>query len=639
MDPMVLRMQQNLVRLGYVTRANPTGAMDRSTRDALRLFQRLHDVESYGIPDAYAIKLIEQAVSDDECVVYGTIESESPSEAGLRPLERPVARVTVSDRTLRALRTVGEGTVALGDSFAFRYSGPSVASDGQGNVKPGGRAWVADLLFDIEPVKLPISWSFETIDVVPLPQGSPLSLVDVRLGLQASRVQEVSLRLVGFVAYSDVTEFDELHNLYAASWPQGPPLIDLAVEQASDEVLFVARELAVPVQHVSLLVSAHRLSRRAVELGFGGLQPEALYGLGRRVGTLELSVVASMRVTAITDAISWAVRDTVIPAPSRPIDQVAEGIAEFAMSAVAGDNSYVDMRLLSFLDVDQRVRLIEANRTVDGSATAIWAHLREHGVLDDDLIARVQLHLQLGVLTRGDASLVERIIERGNVRSPRDLALQGWSSDELEKVIREIPPDASGSGLRPEEAGAVRAAAERIAETIAVAFPTETTARLVRDIDAKWFGSVRPGVVADVLEESSDPHRFGSHRLDLRRTRLDVFADRHSDEIDALGDRAVLDQLKRVQRLYRMSVDPVSLRGLLESRHTSANSIAQIPARVFIARHREAVGGESTAARIHQRAVTHRASILHVAVSTRRAATSVNARTIGSGITFDRGLG
>ena len=121
--------------------------------------------------------------------------------------------------------------------------------------------------------------------------------------------------------------------------------------------------------------------------------------------------------------------------------------------------------------------------------------------------------------------------------------------------------------------------------------------------------------------------------FDLQTTRVDTYlSNSASPAVAALAKNtkpAVVNQLKRLQRLFRVTQQPGEIMALLGEGLHSAHAIASIPQSSFIQQFAAKVGGNAQAKAIHSRATVMQASALNLFRQVHAALSDVTPRAIG----------
>jgi peptidoglycan hydrolase-like protein with peptidoglycan-binding domain len=215
-------------------------------------------------------------------------------------------------------------------------------------------------------------------------------------------------------------------------------------------------------------------------------------------------------------------------------------------------------------------------------------------------VADLRTTVDLGEMTRNHpaslAFLKQRIADQAvpDLRSSRDLAK--LSHSQWVSLIQEngnaVPPDVTGATLQQRVAsyaGILSAQAERLYPSVAVA------AAISRSTP---HSLTKVAEIQALLD--SEP------TLDLRRTNLDRFAAARSDEID----EEVANELKAVQRVYRITASAATSSVLLEQGVHSASQVLAQGREVFVATLEGAGVEPATALTIYGRAESQHAHAL-----------------------------
>ncbi|MCI0347983.1 MAG: hypothetical protein L0Z53_01030, partial [Acidobacteriales bacterium] len=136
-----------------------------------------------------------------------------------------------------------------------------------------------------------------------------------------------------------------------------------------------------------------------------------------------------------------------------------------------------------------------------------------------------------------------------------------------------IPDDVPG---KPEERKANYAAS--LAGAIQIVHPTVAVANMVASLPPVQLANAQPAVakfLADAVRQT---------QFDLVAGRINDLVAEHGDsllkDIDLKDRPVVIDQVKRLQRLFRLSAGPESLKVLVEAGFNSARELAELPPKV-----------------------------------------------------------
>jgi hypothetical protein len=255
-----------------------------------------------------------------------------------------------------------------------------------------------------------------------------------------------------------------------------------------------------------------------------------------------------------------------------------------------------------------------ANR--QGAIEDFWAGLRQ----DPDLqtqVDQLQFAMQLGLLTRNHAPLIQALQKTPGVRSTRDL-MQLDSATWSNLVSQAgVPPVIPGS--TPQEQATNYANA--IIGVLHAAFPSDAIAQI-----AAKAPNIHP-LVSKFFANSPD--------FDVCKSHVDTYASQHgstafSGIVDADKPK-VVQEVKRLQRLFQVSTNANTMSTLLSLGLDSAHTIANMPRQTFLAQHGTALGSEQQAAMIHERAQFLNARTLHVYTQLNDALHGARATALGDG--------
>jgi hypothetical protein len=228
-------------------------------------------------------------------------------------------------------------------------------------------------------------------------------------------------------------------------------------------------------------------------------------------------------------------------------------------------------------------------------------------------VARLQLTLQLGLLTGNHTPLVSQLLTTPKLTSPADLVhldSAAWTrllATEVNGVPVGIPPGVPGATPAEQTANYVRG----LVGTLQAAFPNQTIANLVATNTAIVSDDQLRVAVTQFFASSPDfdiattriSSYLAAHAAPDSSPAPDQAAQAQAAQAQAAPDQAALaGQLQRLQRAFQISVSTDSMTALLTADLDAAHKVANIPRQLFADRYREALGGEDTAYAIHDRA-------------------------------------
>lgn len=234
-----------------------------------------------------------------------------------------------------------------------------------------------------------------------------------------------------------------------------------------------------------------------------------------------------------------------------------------------------------------------------GDAQSFWQELGKHSDLKAH-IEQLQFALQIDLLTSGHLPLIEALIKMPGVKSMRDLAHLDDSVWHGLIAKSGAPHQIPGASHEVQ----TRFYASSILATLQAAFPTVAVWRI-----AAKSPHVDP-LAAKFLENSPD--------FDIRTARVDAYADQHPETafkgIAAAKRAGVIKEVKRLQRLFAVSTNADTFRGLLETKLDSAHAIAVVPRATFVSHYGHMLGGAEATA-VHERAQFINARNIHLRTS------------------------
>jgi hypothetical protein len=270
-----------------------------------------------------------------------------------------------------------------------------------------------------------------------------------------------------------------------------------------------------------------------------------------------------------------------------------------------------------------------------GSIAEFWQTLQKKpGFQDPHRIANLQFALQLGHLADGQPALVDAIHASGQYKSIRDLAL---ATDRLASHVGGVPEgqlsDMPGATVEAKR----HALVQHLQDSLHAAFPTEAVAvHLEKEVSAPAHAA-RFKVAADFLKRASTPGALPNGvQFDLASTHVESFCKAHGDAlfpgVSEPERRKTIEDIKRTQRVFRVSTDPTSVGALLTAGFDSAHSISRLPKKAFIAKFGTKLGGPEAAALLHDQATSVAAVSAALAAHIRTATSTHRSASTGAAI-------
>jgi hypothetical protein len=482
--------------------------------------------------------------------------------------------------------------------FEFTYTTATFAA---GDIPREGDT-IPDLIFALNKD----GQTLEKFQIYRLPDGNGLAeetLVsddDLILGIQARRLEDVRILIPGGEPKPQMSEYERLWRAIEPLLPERAPedadaaqrerLVCAAAmrfdEEKHRDISFVARETGLDLLLIQKFANACRLAADPFQ---NVPTASAFYALARTRGVSDLLALARLSTDDLSLALQQATMDAppLIP-PFNPADRLNEAVRTIRdvlasqlpnYRPAEGAPSLADLVSADLPNPDEQATLWRTYSDHVGTATEFWQKLKgQPGFEDSNKIARVQYTFQLGLLAQNNIALVNAIrSEHSDVADTGELAFrldapEKWTAL-LDKAAIPIPSDVPGL---PEERKANYAAS--LAGALQIAHPTAAVATMVASLPATHLAEAQPAVakfLADAVRQA---------KFDLAIGHIDDLVEQHGDtllkEVDLKDRPVVIDQVKRVQRLFRLSSGPDSLKALLDAGFHSARDLAEIPSAV-----------------------------------------------------------
>jgi len=542
-------LQSELGLLGLKLPPNETGqsVFGPFTRRAVMEFQKKFSEEGLkvtGIVDEATARLINREVDRlhppvpaDGCTVRGTVRQVDGTPAsGLR--------VVAFDRGLIASRPLGDSQTNADGRYTISYQ--PAASTGPARVRPYMfvQAFAADGSVAAES---------ETSCNAPCD-----SLVDL---------------MIGGGRYAGPSEYETTITAII------PLLENLAIADLSKEqVVYLACRTGLERQILQYMVWAQKRGREQQ------LPPEALYGYAREGLPTALDVLLAQAPAILRRALENALADNLIPLGLRSrLDEIARLMQAAAARLLheapnrPPQATIAPLLAAAGLSAAEQRSFVTLHVANQASDEGLWK-----AVADDPALApkaaRIQLAIQVAALVRNHAPLIAAVLQapQGGVTTMRDLAALPPASWTGLIAQSGVPDDVPGTNA------AERATnyAATIVRTLEVLFPSAAfAARLKADL-------ARPApVLARFFDANPD--------FELRETHVDAYLAAKAAALDGVAEPAALvTELKRVQRVLRLTPKYEDVQRLLDHGLDSAQRIVRMGRAAFLAEHAEALGAD-----------------------------------------------
>ncbi len=375
-----------------------------------------------------------------------------------------------------------------------------------------------------------------------------------------------------------VSEFERVGN-------EVNPLLDQQQNVAltdlnAADVQFIAGETELPAVRIALYVAAAKLNAQNPTVAAAAFYGMAREGLPSAIDRLLLQGRAAQQ-----RALEAAVDGNIVPASIAPsIPAILDALAALAVgraitpSTVAGHSSLGDLLTAGGVAQQQQQPFASAWLAWDGPVRDFWTSLTTQG-FDAPTVAKIQLSLQFGALTQ-HAKVVQALVA-ANVPSLRELAK--WDATQWSTFIQgladqngnlPIPADIPGANNNDKLAN-YSALLVRIVEQT---FPAPAYVRPLRQ---------------NPSQADSDLIAFvdGNPSFDLERAPIDAYLlTAASLPNDPARKAALVDRLKKTQRLFRLKPTLTELRAIEQAGLGSATAITRGGRANFVAQFSNSLG-------------------------------------------------
>jgi len=445
----------------------------------------------------------------------------------------------------------------------------------------------------------------------PVADGAEVEVADPALGFEPAPVEEVRIVVRGRPREESDGRDVEYRRLLRDLGPMmvdGVTPADLDQERFRD-IDFAARETGWTRGPIEAMTGAWRLAGETAERGDEGLSDlaESFYGLLRDGEPATLPGLPPALAELLDRRAGWgaklddAVRARIIGGPAdahlarlRPLldrEPGAGGVAAALAHAGLGE--------------EERRALLDAYRAHGGTIESFWREVVP-GRLDwsEARVDEVCRTLRLAELVAYDERLLARLHD-GGFRAAHELA--GIDRRDWIALVAEVGPPPDAMGDTPEER--VARTVDGIAGLVEATFPNEVLARVAATSPDPEIAAAREPLARFL---SREPARG----FDVRTTPITPYLEANAERVfEGLEteDRARLGaQLKRLQRVYRMSADREQAEALLELGLDSAFRITRFSAEHFAAEFGDRLGGAERASLAYGRAEHIAGTALHL---------------------------
>jgi peptidoglycan hydrolase-like protein with peptidoglycan-binding domain len=397
-----------------------------------------------------------------------------------------------------------------------------------------------------------------------------------------------------------------------------PTIVDKLAVLTPEDLDLLADCTTLDRARLGQLVSAAQLQQRA-RAANANVPAPVFYGLARVGQSLDPVGLCNRGSPALRQALERALNDNLIPANlAGMLEAIMAELQRFVVLATLRTPPADGLRpigdLLSLvLTPDQQITYLALQNMHQGSPQQFWDSLRHQtGFQAPGLVDTLQVNDQLNQLTQGHVPLVAALRQSYRFTSPREL-VRLTQAQWVELINTHV--NGSPVGLPPGVPGKTpleqtNAYVDGIMRTLQKQYPTDTAAVVVQAPNLNIQPTIRQGIL-QFFANSPD--------FDLARTHVDHYLAANTDTAlngIAQGDQAsVAAQVKRLQRVYRLSDSPEQMTALLGTQFDSARAIATTPRAVFVRHMQGRLGGEVAARQVYDKAESVQVFLLHVATT------------------------
>jgi hypothetical protein len=405
-------------------------------------------------------------------------------------------------------------------------------------------------------------------------------------------------------------------------------------EEKYQDFTFLAGETGINPDHIALLALAARFTKE--EKLPPETFPQVFYGLFRQNLPTNLPALLAQSPQVLRRALEASVRDNIIPpGVSAKIDSILKQLQDliveqaFKEPKVSGRSSLGALLSTAIASPDLQKQFLTKYVNHQGPTEEFWKTLPSITGMSEAQVRNLQFTLQLGVLTLNHVPLIQELRRRHPVTSTRDLVqldAAAWTAlintRRANGEVVGIPPDIPGVTSQERVTNYVNG----IVGLLRVAYPTDAVAQIV---------AKAPGInLESPLRQALSRFFANSPDFDISSTHVDKYIAKNAVTVFngiADGDKTkVVDQAKRLQRVFQVSTSPETMTALLGTGLDSAYAIANIPRAAFVERYKTKLGSEQEALNVYRRAQHVYATNLHVLTQAHQALYDVHTMVTGT---------
>jgi hypothetical protein len=541
------------------------------TVEVVRRFQRMCGLEPTGIVDPATSAAIAKELDAKRYTVTGTVRS--PDRAGVGGL-----RVVIVDRQIDRSIKLGKTHTDLTGAYAVHFSALGLAESKCNKTKPDlqARVYVGDTLLATSATRYNATQN-EVLDVM---------LPDNAVALQS-----------------------EWESLIAALDPHCIDLANLHESGDRQDITYLANKSGWDGRLVAMAALAFQLARKN---GVPALVPALYYGLFRTGVPMAADSLYQVKPAATQKIWELAIQRGVIPtALTSSLLAAVNGWATLVqahavdVSAPAGMGTVKDLAQVALGNDPQKLQQFASIYAQHaGDWPTFWQATTQ--AFGSTTAQSLQLIGQLNKLTLGNAALIAQVHaaeQQTPLATMADLANRGYyAADKWKTVLGQAPVPTTIAGDTDD---AKRTAyANLLAARVRLQFPTAVVAAQVRasEIPLSQSDSATRDAVHSFL--TTHVEKFG-----LDKQPVEQYIARNQLQVP----KPVVDEIKRIQRVYQITPSDTAMTGLLQNNIHSAYQIARSSQTAFVRDYANAVGGADTAQLVWARARQIHNTVMNIA--------------------------
>jgi peptidoglycan hydrolase-like protein with peptidoglycan-binding domain len=554
-------LQENLKRLGLVIN-DREGFFGKTTRQAVIELQKKHGLKATGIVDVKTASLIdeEQAINMESNLgidqtaeekmhkVFGTIRDQ---------YQQPMSRIQVRafDKAIRSEQLLGEAVSDLSGKYDINYLPKQLSVTGKES---------ANVMVRI----------YDNKDTI-------LSESDVHYNAPAS--MRIDFDLSG-KPYRGLSEYEQLAAM-VKPFIGDLQLAMLKEDEAVKDITFLANKTNSPRDRIEALAMASRfevLTKIPAVVYYGLLRGNVPGGPIQNVwrnisaptfeqqATAKLDDILQENIDVLIQTLHKGMDDNIIPYAiaaevTKIKDQFVHCMGQFARKhPVTGDTSPFFQKLqiggLSLKASEQVIGLMAGYSRPFGT---FFNELKNHESLAPKA-DKLNAVFQLSGLTADHLALTAYLSRSEKIRSADDLVkLARYDRQDWERILQEqnfqAPPGIAGESLDEKRKGFAAA----LEKNFTAMYPTASfTARLQKDSKSR------------IARRDQLIHFFNANpEFDLMQHRIGEFLSGHQQAAVPEDDSLLVDQLRRVQRVFKLAPTYTATHTLLSDGIHSSHQI------------------------------------------------------------------